>query len=478
MASFKEYRDDYERIWDSLQIRPETSDAARKQAQRLAAGKARYLAIEARTGVPWWFIGLCHYRESAFNFETYLGNGQALDRRTTIVPKARGPFTGPDAFADGAVDALRLEGLIGVSDWSAARVLYRLEGFNGYGYHAKGVNSPYLWGGSTAYGPPDARGGKFVRDHVFDPNVVDTQLGTAVILKALLDLDPTIRIAGPHAADIDQPREPDDELADSTRWVQHALNRLGAAPHLVEDGRNGRRTMTAVAQFQAQRGLDDSGIADARTVAALQEALQEAPRPAAPDSAVLARISALERHVAGAAAMAPPAPVPPMIIAPAPVTTATPSVDLAARLAAGPPLPGTAPRPISGTDLGVGRGADLGVGRGADLGVGRGTDLGVGRGADLGVGRGADLGAVNGALGQTIGHLLDGKKSALGIIGAVATQILAQVPATTGLGAVLAQLTPAFGLSPYTMPIFLGLTAWGVLGKLEKWTAAAAKPSP
>ena len=473
MASFKEYQDDYERIWASLLIRPETSDAARKQAQRLAAGRARYQTVEARTGVPWWFIGLCHYRESAFNFETYLGNGQALDRRTTIVPKGRGPFTGPDAFADGAVDALRLGGLVGVSDWSAARVLYRLEGFNGYGYHAKGVNSPYLWGGSTAYGPPDARGGKFVRDHVFDPNVVDTQLGTAVILKALLDLDPSIQIAGPHGADRDRPREPDDELADSTQWVQHALNRLGAAPRLVEDGRNGRRTMAAVAQFQAQRGLDDSGIADARTVAALQEALHEAlqeaivaPRPVAPDSAMLARIAALERHVAGAAGMAPPAPVPPMIVAPAPVATVAPSADLAARLeelvqtlrrqidgarlAAGPPLPATVPQPVSGTGLGTGLGTDLGT----------------------------RLGTVNGALGQTIGHLLNGKKSALGIIGAVATQILAQVPATTGLGAVLAQLTPAFGLSPFTMPIFLGLTAWGVLGKFEKWTGAGAKPAP
>ena len=462
MASFKEYRDDYERIWESLQIRPEKAEAARKLAQRIAAGKPRYQEVEARTGVPWWFIGLCHYRESSLDFETYLGNGQPLDRRTTIVPRGRGPFAGPNAFADGAVDALRLEGLVGVSDWSAARVLYRLEGFNGYGYHGKGVNSPYLWGGSTAYGPPGARGGKFVRDHVFDPNVVDTQLGTAVILKALLDLDPTIQIdgrsagrsAGPHPAEIDPTREPNDELADSTLWVQQALNRLGAAPRLVEDGRNGRRTMAAVAQFQAQRGLDDTGIADARTVAAIQEAL----RPAA-DTGVLARIEALERQVArGTAAPAQPAPVQPMIVTPA---TVAPSVDLAARLeeplqalrqqidalrrqfdgarlTAGPPLPGTAPQPVPG----------------------------------------AGLGPVNGALGQTIGHLLNGKKSALGIIGAVATQILAQVPATTGLGQVLAQLTPAFGLSPYTMPIFLGLTAWGALGKLEKWTAAAAKSAP
>lgn len=91
---------------------------------------------------------------------------------------------------------------------------------------------------------------------------------------------------------------------------------------------------------------------------------------------------------------------------------------------------------------------------------------------------GAVLGPVNGALGQTIGQLLSGKKSAIGIIGAVATQILSQVPLNTGLGQVLAQLTPAFGLSPYTMPIFIGLTAWGALGKFEKWNARAGQATP
>ena len=64
---------------------------------------------------------LRHYRESNFNFDTYLGNGQSLARVTTIVPKGRGPFTGPDAFINGAIDALRLEGFIGANDWGIAR---------------------------------------------------------------------------------------------------------------------------------------------------------------------------------------------------------------------------------------------------------------------------------------------------------------------------------------------------------------------
>jgi hypothetical protein len=87
----------------------------------------------------------------------------------------------------------------------------------------------------------------------------------------------------------------------------------------------------------------------------------------------------------------------------------------------------------------------------------------------------APLGPVNGALGQTVGQLLDGKKSAIGIGGAVLTQLLSQVPPGTGLGQVLTQLAPADGLSPYAMPIFLGFAAWGVLGKLEKWAHGKAR---
>ena len=162
----------------------------------LLHGKPTYQQIESKTGVPWWFVGLCHYRESNFHFDTYLGNGQSLSRVTTIVPKGRGPFTGPDAFINGAIDALRLEGFIGANDWGIARTLYRLEGFNGYGYHGKGVNSPYLYGGSTVYGPPEAKAGKYVADHVFNPGVVDPQLGTAVILKALMQLNSSIDLGG------------------------------------------------------------------------------------------------------------------------------------------------------------------------------------------------------------------------------------------------------------------------------------------
>jgi hypothetical protein len=93
------------------------------------------------------------------------------------------------------------------------------------------------------------------------------------------------------------------------------------------------------------------------------------------------------------------------------------------------------------------------------------------------------LGQVNGALGETIGSLLNGKKTAIGVIGSLLTALLSSVPAlpagTTpsgilGLLQLIAGSVP--GLSGFTMPLFLALTAWDALGKLEKWAQGTAPP--
>jgi hypothetical protein len=76
------------------------------------------------------------------------------------------------------------------------------------------------------------------------------------------------------------------------------------------------------------------------------------------------------------------------------------------------------------------------------------------------------LGPVNGALGQWLGNLLDGKKSAIGIIGAMITQVLHA--AGPSLGGAWPQLGNA------AFPIFLAVAAWGVLGKLEKWNQSSS----
>jgi peptidoglycan L-alanyl-D-glutamate endopeptidase CwlK len=101
---------------------------------------------------------------------------------------------------------------------------------------------------------------------------------------------------------------------------------------------------------------------------------------------------------------------------------------------------------------------------------------------------------VNAALGQTIGNALDGKKSAIGIIGSVLISLLgaaapnaaavaggaaAAAPGAGALGGVLGGLLPMLGVAvPYLQPIMLGLAAWGVLGKLDKYALTKPPQSP
>jgi lysozyme family protein len=184
---------------------------ATSQAKRVIANKARYRAIEARTGVPWFVVGCLHMRESNGNFNTYLGNGQPLNRRTTIVPKGRGPF---QSFEDGAYDALvTVEHLDEITEWGPEHVAYAMEKFNGFGYRhpSRNIPSPYLWGGTSVQ-----QRGKFVRDGVYDPAVMDSQLGGMAVLKQIMELDATARFrpARPVPAPEPQPEPEDDEDED------------------------------------------------------------------------------------------------------------------------------------------------------------------------------------------------------------------------------------------------------------------------
>lgn len=86
----------------------------------------------------------------------------------------------------------------------------------------------------------------------------------------------------------------------------------------------------------------------------------------------------------------------------------------------------------------------------------------------------SQLGPVNGALGQTIGNLLNGNKSAIGIIGALITSVLQVVGPNAST--ILPFLSPGT-LGGVALPVFLAITAWGVLGKMEKWNQAAAAPA-
>ena len=171
----------YAKQWDAMVINPSRIGEFAKLAKFAVDHKAAYQEVEKATGVPWSMVAVIHRREGDADFNTYLGNGQSLHQRTTIVPRGRGPFPN---FLVGAIDALKIDGLTKVQDWRLEKQLFYLTSFNGWGY---GTNSPYIWGGTN-----QQKRGKYVRDRVYNPFVWDTQPGCAPLLAIIAKLDPSV----------------------------------------------------------------------------------------------------------------------------------------------------------------------------------------------------------------------------------------------------------------------------------------------
>lgn len=188
--TFEESRAGYGNLWRSATIKDgQDSTNADMFSGRIIEAESRYKAVQAATGVPWFFIGALHMRESSNNFAGVLHNGQKIigtGQRTTLVPAGRGPFS---TWEESAIDALRGKGLDDVPVWPVERMLYEAERFNGWGYAGK-VNSPYVWAGTN-----HEQTGKYVADHVWDPTAADTQLGVAAVLKRLAERRPDIAAA-------------------------------------------------------------------------------------------------------------------------------------------------------------------------------------------------------------------------------------------------------------------------------------------
>lgn len=181
-TAFTDLSDEYLSYFETCTVRPERQLRVDARLQKLRAGAAIYKEVgDALGGIPWFFIGIIHSLESNFDFSTHLHNGDPLSGRTVHVPEGR-PQAGKPPFSWGASakDALRMKGLDQQADWSIARMLYRWEAYNGFGYRPHGIPSAYLWSFSNHYTK-----GRFVSDHAFDPDSISQQCGAAVMLKAL-----------------------------------------------------------------------------------------------------------------------------------------------------------------------------------------------------------------------------------------------------------------------------------------------------
>lgn len=176
----------YTNFWRDMQ--PQNVGILDSAAAKILRSKARYEKVGRQLGVPWWFIAICHWRESSGNFAGVLHNGEHIigtGRKTRLVPAGRGPFS---SWEEAAVDALRLKGLHNIREWSVERVCYEAERFNGFGYYFHGVPSAYLWSFSNIY-----KGGKYVADGVWDPSARDQQVGVMPLLLRMMIADKSIR---------------------------------------------------------------------------------------------------------------------------------------------------------------------------------------------------------------------------------------------------------------------------------------------
>jgi len=181
-AKLNQYTD----LFEQMEINPSVKVEVNLVAGRMRSNEQRYQEVSDAMGglIPWYFIACIHNMECSLNFNKHLHNGDPLTKRTVLVPAGR-PIEPPKnatgyTFLESAVDALTMKGYDKKESWTLEEMLYRLEKYNGWGYHYKGINSPYLWAGSNLYTK-----GKYVADGVFDEDAVSKQLGSALFIKLL-----------------------------------------------------------------------------------------------------------------------------------------------------------------------------------------------------------------------------------------------------------------------------------------------------
>ncbi|MEM7022227.1 MAG: hypothetical protein AAF637_06490, partial [Pseudomonadota bacterium] len=185
-TSYAALKDEYVAYFHAARTRPEWTGDLGFYLAKLKQNRGRYEAVGSRLRIPWYFIGCIHALEGGFDFHTHMFNGDPLTGRTVRVPKGQPeapPANGERyTWEESAEAAMRLKGFDEDTDWSLPRLLYRWEGYNGFGYRSRNVPTPYLWSFSTLY-----EKGRFVADHRFDPNALSKQAGAASMLRALVD---------------------------------------------------------------------------------------------------------------------------------------------------------------------------------------------------------------------------------------------------------------------------------------------------
>jgi lysozyme family protein len=275
---FQELRAEYELLLSTARVNPTVVGALRHAAEILVRNKSQFLEVQHDTRVPAALLMGLMWRERNGDLRYYLGNGQPLTQRTTIVPIGRGPFAPPHdgAWKRGAKDAISVVHLDKTTaPWSWAYVCWKGEAWNGFGPRAHGIHTGYLWAGTNHY----VRG-KYVADGRWDASHVDTQLGMIPVVRRAIELDQDLEFDHASAPVVGSPSPAPTPVPEAvsggqrgTRWLQAALNELGAHPPLRTDGSYGRASREAVRAFQHAHHLTADGLAGGETLPVIEKAL-------------------------------------------------------------------------------------------------------------------------------------------------------------------------------------------------------------
>jgi lysozyme family protein len=268
---------EYSLLYESCLIRPSRKATVAQISRKLSANRARYEKVAKALRIPWYVVAVIHSMEAGGDFTRHLHNGDPLSARTTHVPAGR-PKTGkpPFAWESSAIDALRYQGFAAWKDWSVPGALYKLEGFNGWGYrdHHPAVLSPYLWSFSNHYTK-----GKYVADGRFSPTAVSQQCGAAVLLKRLQEGNRVAVELGPRVLQLANPHVAGPDVEEAQRLLLRNPYR-SFDPGGV-DGEYGELTAGAVERAKWELGFPQNGAS--RTFGPQLKAILsgEKPLPAA-----------------------------------------------------------------------------------------------------------------------------------------------------------------------------------------------------
>lgn len=235
-----------------------------------------YEDVRAQIAVPIVVQATICEREDGADFTKSPAQGDPWNRVSIHVPRGIGPF--PDWTTAAVYSWTHFDNLAKNSaPWSMPYACWKWEAYNGFGYRAHGIPTPYVWGGTNVQKP-----GKFVADGKFNASVWDMQLGCVPVALRMIELKPELSF-GQAIAQITAPSiipaigpVPAAVGGDLTgaKWVQASLNKVEQlVDPLAVDGSYGRRTKAAIMDFQRAHGLPVTGYVDDSLCTAIDAAL-------------------------------------------------------------------------------------------------------------------------------------------------------------------------------------------------------------